>query len=238
LASVGIDLSFSPVLDVDSNPQNPIIGGRAFGPDSDTVIHFALPFMRGLQDTRVIACGKHFPGHGDTDCDSHLELPIVHRSRQEIERVELPPFQAAITAGIPALMSAHVLYTALDERNPATLSRPILQDTLRRTLGFSGVIVSDDLEMRALREAGTVADCAVQALQAGIDWTVVCNDFDESVRTFEQIRTALLGGTLDREAVERSAQRIRALRRPKPHAAVTLPVLAHEQLNQRLRHHV
>jgi beta-glucosidase-like glycosyl hydrolase len=83
-----------------------------------------------------------------------------------------------------------------------------------------------------------VADCAVQALQAGIDWTVVCNDFDESVRTFEQIRTALLGGTLDREAVERSAQRIRALRRPKPHAAVTLPVLAHEQLNQRLRHHV
>lgn len=235
LAAVGIDISYAPVLDVDSNPQNPIIGQRAFGADAETVVRFALPFMRGVQDAGVIACGKHFPGHGDTAHDSHLELPTVARSRQELEQTELPPFRAAIGAGIQVLMTAHVRYLALDGDQPATLSRPILQDILRRELRFLGVLVSDDLEMRALRGAGSIADCAVHALQAGVDWALVCNDFDESVRTFDRIRAALLDGTLDRETVERSAQRIRALRRPRRLVEISLPVLAHQQLNERLQ---
>jgi beta-N-acetylhexosaminidase len=191
--------------------------------------------MRGLQDAGVIACGKHFPGHGDTAHDSHLELPIVRRSREELEQTELPPFRAAIAARIPALMTAHVLYPALDAANPATLSRAILQGMLRQELRFAGVIVSDDLEMRALRGAGSIADCAVRALQAGIDWLLVCNDFEESVRTANRIREALLDGTLDRGAVERSAQRIRALHRADATAQVALPVIAHQELNERLR---
>lgn len=235
LATVGIDLSYAPVLDVDSNPHNPIIGHRAFGADPDTVVRFALPFMQGLQDAGVIACGKHFPGHGDTAHDSHLELPIVARSRQELERTELPPFRAAIAAGIRVLMSAHVLYTALDPDNPATLSRPILHDMLRLELRFDGVLISDDLEMRALRGAGSIADCALRALQAGIDWVMVCNDFEESVRTFERIHAALLDGSLARDATENSAQRIRALRRPQSRAQISLPILAHQELNERLR---
>lgn len=235
LAAVGIDLSYAPVLDVDSNPLNPIIGHRAFGTDPQTVVRFALPFMRGLQDAGVIACGKHFPGHGDTAQDSHLELPTVTRSRPQLERIELAPFRAAIDAAIPMLMSAHVRYLALDADLPATLSRPILHDLLRRELAFPGVVISDDLEMRALRGAGSVADCAVYALQAGVDWALVCNDFEESGRAFERIRAALLDGSLDRAAIERSARRIRALGRPRRAPGIALPIVAHQQLNQRLR---
>lgn len=236
LAAVGIDLSYAPVLDVDSNPQNPIIGHRAFGADPATVVRFALPFMQGLHDAGVIACGKHFPGHGDTAHDSHLELPIVSRARSALEQTELVPFRAAIAAGIPMLMSAHVLYPELDQDHPATLSRAILDRLLRRELGFEGVLVSDDLEMRALRGAGSIADCAVRALQAGVDWAMVCNDFDESARTFERIRAALVDEELSRRAIEQSADRIRRLRGAVPsQEPASLPIVAHQQLNERLR---
>jgi beta-N-acetylhexosaminidase len=235
LATVGIDLSYAPVLDVDSNRDNPIIGKRAFGADPETVVRFALPFMRGLLDGGVIPCGKHFPGHGDTDRDSHLELPVVRRSREDLTRTELAPFRAAIAADIPALMTAHVLYPAFDPSVPASVSRTILQQLLRREMGFTGVIVSDDLEMQALRTVGSVADCAVRSLQAGVDCVLVCNDFEEALRTADRLRHAWRDGTLDRTALERSAARIRALRPRKVPTDVSLPVRAHQELNERLR---
>ena len=145
LASVGIDLSFAPVLDVHSNPANPVIGDRAFGSDPALVSEMGIALMRGLHDGGVLSCGKHFPGHGDTEKDSHLELPVVRRSRAELEQTELVPFRAAIAAGVPMLMSAHVLYPALDPEHPATLSRAILTDLLRGELHFDGVVASDDL---------------------------------------------------------------------------------------------
>ncbi|MFQ5668549.1 MAG: beta-N-acetylhexosaminidase, partial [Candidatus Binatia bacterium] len=135
LSSVGIDVSFAPVLDVHSNSANPIIGDRAFGSDPALVRDMGVVMMRGLRAGGVIPCAKHFPGHGATDTDSHLELPVVQRSREELECTELLPFRAAIAAGVPMLMTAHVRYPALDAA-PATLSRPILTHLLREELRF------------------------------------------------------------------------------------------------------
>jgi len=236
LALVGIDLSFAPVLDVSSNPQNPVIGERAFGSDTAGAIAYALPFMRGLQDGGIIPCGKHFPGHGDTDRDSHLELPIVRRPRSELDAIELAPFRAAIDAGIPALMTAHVVYPTLDERNPATLSRRILDDLLRRELGFTGVIVSDDLQMHALDSQGSVATAALLSLRAGVDWLLICNDFKETLRAAEAIVTALENGSLDRAMVTAAATRIRLLPRRPPNTFPTpLPNTDHQALDDRIR---
>lgn len=236
LAAVGIDIDFAPVLDVDSNPRNPIIGERSFGSTPEQVTEYALALLRGLRDGGIIPCGKHFPGHGDTDADSHLELPVVRRERADLERTELPPFRAAIAAGVPLLMSAHVVYTALDERRPATLSRRIMHDLLRTELGFAGVLVSDDLEMRGVSAALDVPDAAVESLQAGVDWLLVCNDFTLAPRVAERVMRAVEAGDLGLSTLRGAAARIDRLpRRTGPSTDVPLPILAHRALNERIR---
>ena len=145
LSAAGFTLDFAPVLDVDSNPDNPIIGDRAFGSDPRTVMRGAVAFLQGLQDKNVLACGKHFPGHGDTSVDSHLALPVITHDRARLERVELPPFRAASGAGIASMMTAHIVCEALDPGVPATLSRAICASLLRAEIGFDGVLFSDDL---------------------------------------------------------------------------------------------
>lgn len=236
LASAGIDLSYAPVLDVMSNPLNPVIGDRAFGTDPESVVAYALPFMRGLHDGGVIPCGKHFPGHGDTDRDSHLELPVVRRTLRQMEAVELLPFRAAITAGIPALMTAHVVYPALDPFDAATLSAPILGQLLRIEMGFTGVVVSDDLQMRAVSSRNSVADAAVRSLRAGVDWLLVCNDLQQAREVAARVSRALEEGELDPAAVAASAARVRSLAsRERISEEITMPVADHEALNQRIR---
>src|SRR5262249_24492373 len=158
LVSVGIDMNFAPVLDVHSNPANPVIGDRSFGSDPGLVRDMGIALMHGLRDGGVLPCGKHFPGHGDTEKDSHLELPVVRRSRQELEVTELVPFRAAITSGIPMLMTAHVVYPAVDADHPSTVSSKILTDLLRREYKFDGVVVSDDLEMRAIADHQSIGE--------------------------------------------------------------------------------
>jgi beta-N-acetylhexosaminidase len=234
LAAAGIDIDFAPVLDVDSNPANPIIGDRAFSSDPDEVAALATAFARGMRATGLIPCGKHFPGHGDTDRDSHLELPVVRKTRAELDAVELVPFRAAIAADVPLLMTAHVLYPALDPERPATLSPTILQDLLRGELGYRGVVVSDDLEMRALSDDRAVPDAAVASLNAGCDWLLVCNDFDNTVRTAERLGSALAAGELDPERLRRSAARIDALRGARCET-VELPCAEHLALRDQLR---
>jgi beta-N-acetylhexosaminidase len=236
LAAAGIDIDFAPVLDVDSNPANPIIGDRAFSSSATVAAELAVAFARGMRDAGVLPCGKHFPGHGDTDRDSHLELPVVHKSRAELDAVELVPFRAAIAAGIPMLMTAHVLYPALDPEHPATLSARILRGLLRGELGYDGIVVSDDLEMRALGDDCPVADAAVASLRAGCDWLLICNDFENTRRAARRITEALGAGDLDAEALRASARRIAALReaRRRPLATTTLPCAAHQQLCDRM----
>ena len=234
LAAVGIDVDFAPVLDVDSNPANPIIGKRSFGGDAERVAAFGVATMRGLLAAGVLPCGKHFPGHGDTDLDSHLELPRVARSRAALESTELPPFRAAIGAGIPLLMTAHVVYTALDPQRPATLSPPILRDLLRRELGFTGVVVSDDLEMRAVAAHHDIAEAALAALAAGVDWLLVCNHLEVSLRVAARLRAGLDSGELRRPLVEAAARRVRSLRVPADRIVIALPDESHRHLLRRV----
>ena len=190
LAAAGFNVDFAPVLDVDTNPANPVIGDRAFAPDPSLVARLGVAFAAGLEEGGVLPCGKHFPGHGDTALDSHLALPVDARPRRELERIALRPFRAAIRAGIPMLMTAHVLYPSLDADRPATLSRRILRDLLRDRLGFAGVVVSDDLAMHALDDAGTPGDVALAALDAGCDCLLACQSLEDGECVAAALSTA------------------------------------------------
>jgi len=232
LRSVGIDLSFAPVLDVDSNPANPVIGDRSFSADPQQVSAMGLAQMRGLLDGGVLACGKHFPGHGDTAQDSHHELPFVRRSRTEIENLELLPFRDAIAARIPMIMTAHVVYTALDPLYPATLSRRIVSDLLRVELGFTGVVASDDLDMRAIADLQPIGQTVIGAVQAGVDMLLLCNSLDQATQAHATLLTAIEGGVVDMESVQAAAARILHLRTMLAPARVrcTLPSRLHQAL--------
>ncbi|MCC6216341.1 MAG: beta-N-acetylhexosaminidase [Polyangiaceae bacterium] len=188
VAAAGFNLDFAPVLDVDSNPANPIIGDRSFGRDPERVARMALALAEGLAEAGVLACGKHYPGHGDTHEDSHLALPRVELDAARLYAVELLPFREAASRGLESLMSAHVVYDALDPGVPATLSRRIASELLRGELGFRGVLFSDDLEMRALADRMEVEESAVRAVEAGCDALLVCSDLALAGRAREALR--------------------------------------------------
>ena len=151
IRALGFNVDFAPVADVDSNPDNPVIGDRSFGRDPDQVARQVVAWTQAMQAAGVICCAKHYPGHGDTSVDSHLDLPIVERDPDDLWHLEQVPFRAVVDAGVAMVMTAHVLFPALDEQVPATMSSAILQGWLRERLGFRGVICSDDMEMKAVR---------------------------------------------------------------------------------------
>jgi beta-N-acetylhexosaminidase len=213
LRAVGIDLDFAPVLDVWSNPRNRVIGDRAFATEPRRVARLGLALARGLERAGVLACGKHFPGHGASAGDSHYVLPRVRRSRRALSAVDLVPFARAAAAGVPALMTAHVVYPALDPRRPATLSRLICRTLLRRRLGFEGVLFSDDLEMNAVAAHSTPGRAAVAALEAGCDMLLVCQTLPAARAAIAAVEAALARGRLDPGDVARSLARIQMLRR-------------------------
>ena len=183
LAAVGFNIDFAPVLDVDSNPKNPVIGDRSFGADPERVAASAVAFMEGLEAAGVLACGKHFPGHGDTSFDSHFDLPQVAHDRERLERVELVPFRAAINAGITAMMTAHVVVSAIAPRAPATLARASSTALLRAELGFKGVLFSDDMEMGAIAARFPPGEAAVAAVRAGCDALLICKSEEAQERS-------------------------------------------------------
>jgi len=186
--SVGITLDFAPVLDIHTNPKNPVIGDRALGETAKTVAELGAVIVRALQAEGIAACGKHFPGHGDTNTDSHLELPLVEHPPELLREREFEPFRAAIAAGVATIMTAHVFVPSLDDQRPATLSRRVVTGLLRQELGFEGVIVSDDLEMKALAADRAVPDSAVQAVEAGCDALLICaGDYDVQAAALEAL---------------------------------------------------
>lgn len=178
LGALGFNLDFAPVLDVDSNPDNPIIGDRSFATQAERVASLAVAFALGLEESGVISCGKHFPGHGDTSVDSHVGLPIVHHERARLDAIELVPFRAYADAGLGTIMTAHVVVTSLDEKVPATLSSRVCTELLRREVGFRGVLFSDDLEMAAVAATYAIEDSAVLSIRAGCDALLVCSNED------------------------------------------------------------
>jgi beta-N-acetylhexosaminidase len=215
LALLGINWNFAPVLDVNNNPANPVIGERSFSEDPDEVARLAGAWMQGSLAEGVACCVKHFPGHGDTHEDSHHALPQVDKSLAELEQLELRPFRALKDLA-PALMTAHIVYPQLDPDRPATLSPFFLTDLLRRRIGFRGVIITDALMMRAIADRWGHARAAVLALQAGADMVLAQGSVEEQVATIEAIAAALQDGRLDEEATQRSADRINMLARRYP----------------------
>ena len=211
LASLGVNLNFAPVLDIDSNPANPVIGERAFGRTPEEVIAAAIPFMRGMESHGVRACGKHFPGHGDTKVDSHSELPVLNFSPDELQARELRPFTAAVRAGMAMIMTSHIMFPAIDKANPATLSRKLTHDLLRSTCGFDGVIVSDDVGMHAMDGLLETPDAALRFMAAGNDMMMICSHWTdtERARAFAQALVAgRKAGLIDEDALSASRERI------------------------------
>jgi len=217
LCALGFDIDFAPVLDVHTNPANPIIGDRAFGTGAESAARRALAFARGLDAAGVLACGKHFPGHGDTATDSHLELPRIDHGWDRLERVELLPFRLAAAAGLPMIMTAHVVFAGLDPARPATLSEQVVTGLLRGKLGYRGVIVSDDLDMRAIAGHMGVEVAAVAAVRAGCDVLLLCNREDHQAAAEAALIREAEHDTEFRRKVGEAAQRVRELKRA--HAA-------------------
>ena len=211
LKALGFNWDFAPVLDVDSNPQNPVIGDRAYSADPSAVAALGVAALHGLQtDAGILACGKHFPGHGDTETDSHLALPIIRRSRAALDAVELVPFRAAIAAGLAAVMTAHILFPALDPELPATLSPTILTGLLRQELGFDGLIITDDLEMRGVAEKWGAPEAAVLAVLAGADILLCCHEWETQKAIHAALLSAVQTGRLTEARLDQSLTRIAA----------------------------
>jgi beta-glucosidase len=203
---LGLNWLLAPVCDVNNNPANPVINVRAFAEEPAAAAALTTAFIRGARATGVLTCAKHFPGHGDTSSDSHLELPVLTHSRSRLEAVELPPFAAAIAAGVNSVMTAHLMLPALDPERPATLSAAVLRQLLRSELGFEGLVVTDALVMEAIAGRYGAGEAAVLALEAGADLVLMPADARAAL---EAIAAAVASGRLSRSALERAADRRR-----------------------------
>jgi beta-N-acetylhexosaminidase len=211
LRAMNFDIDYAPVLDVDTNPKNPVIGDRSFGASAKAVTKHAIAFMKGLNAAGVGGCGKHFPGHGDTDLDSHLALPKVEHELPRLRETEWPPFKLAIKAGLDAIMTAHVVVAALDEKVPATFSKKAL-DTLRSELSFRGIIISDDIEMKAVADHHSATEMARLGLAAGIDVFLSCKRYEATLELFRGIVQQVESNAYPQLTLIETDKRIRAWR--------------------------
>jgi beta-N-acetylhexosaminidase len=215
LAALGFNLDFAPVLDVDTYAESPIIGDRSFGTDAAKVTRHGRAFARGLEAAGVAACGKHYPGHGDAALDSHLALPRVAHDRARLDRVELAPFRE-LAAELSTLMTAHIVFDALDPERPATLSPKAIAELLRGELGFHGVIFSDDLEMKAIADHYGVEDAACAAIAAGCDAILVCSKPELCLRAHAALVKRAEGDAAFAARLADAAARNLAARRAHP----------------------
>ena len=211
LCTLGFNWDFAPVLDVNNNPRNPVIGDRAYGSDAVLVAAMGAAAVRGFQeDAGILACGKHFPGHGDTDTDSHHALPRIGHDRARLEAVEMVPFRAALEVGLAAVMTSHILFPALDPALPATLSPAILTGLLRGELGFEGLIITDDLEMKGVADGWGAAEAAVLAVLAGADILLCCHTWETQRKIHSALVRTVETGRLTETRVDESVARIAA----------------------------
>jgi len=210
LRAVGIDQDYAPVVDVDTNPANPVIGNRSFSPDPESCGRLGAALALGIQSEGVAACAKHFPGHGDTSQDSHLQLPRLTHGLERLRVVELPPFRELARAGAAAVMTAHVVFAALDPDRPATMSARAMQ-LLRVECGFSGAVISDDMEMEAVAGHYALDEAAVEAVRAGVDLLLVCHRPDRQHLIVEGLCRAVVRGDLSRDRIAEARGRVEHL---------------------------
>jgi beta-N-acetylhexosaminidase len=211
LAALGLNMNFAPVLDVHSNPKNPVIGNRAFGSTPEDVWVAGQQVIAGLSSQGMIPVVKHFPGHGDTSTDSHLELPLVAADRKLLEDRELWPFWEAVQAEVPAVMVGHLLVPALDAEHPASLSQAVITGLLRDQWGYQRLVVTDDLEMGAIAQ-DNIGEAAVQAVLAGADMLLVCHSYDKQVAVRDALLEAVQQGRISEARIDQSLQRILQLK--------------------------
>lgn len=220
LSAMGINMNFSPVADVNNNPHNPVIGVRSFGSSPTAVGKLASAMAKAFLEEGIIPTGKHFPGHGDTDTDSHTRLPVISSDKKTLEAIELYPFRALVNSGVPTIMTAHIMVPALDSHRPATLSRKIL-GMLRDDLGFDGVIITDSLGMSALQVYGTTAETAIEAFLAGADILLFGADRDsdeqDQFKIYHSIVEACRDGRISKERLDEAVSRIMTLKEDRIH---------------------
>lgn len=213
LDAMGFNLDFAPCADVFTNPDNTVIGDRAFGTDPETVARYAGAFMLGLTTSGIVPCAKHFPGHGDTLLDSHFDLPRVEHDLDRLRRVEIAPFVKLIAARVPMIMTAHIVMPAIDPTLPITLSEAGIAGLLRQQLGFGGVVVSDDLEMKAVADRYGIEEMLHLAVRAGVDLFLVCHTREKWEEAFEVLVRMAESASVDRARIRGSEERLEALER-------------------------
>ncbi len=210
--SLGLNLDFAPVMDIMSNPKNTVIGNRSFGSNADVVSSLGLSTHDGIKSQNVIPVIKHFPGHGDTTVDSHVGLPVVTKSLDQLSKLELVPFEAAINNGTDVVMVSHILMQKLDSKYPASFSKAIITDLLRDKMGFKGVVITDDITMGAVTKNYALGDMAVKSLQAGSDIILICHDFNMQIDVLNSIKSAVENGEISEQYIDEKVYRVLSLK--------------------------
>lgn len=213
LDKLGFNLDFAPVLDINSNLNNPVIGDRAFGNKTEVVTRNGIATMKGLKDKGIIAGIKHFPGHGDTEIDSHKSLPIIDKDIESLKELELIPFIKAIEEGADMIMVGHILYNDLDKDYPATMSKTIMEDLLRNELLFEGVVISDDMTMGAVLKNQSLEDASIKFLNSGGDILLICHGQDNPSLVFKALENAVNSGLIDEKKIDEKVYRVLNLKR-------------------------
>jgi beta-N-acetylhexosaminidase len=231
LRVAGCNLNFAPMLDLNVNPESPVTKDRSFGADPYLVAKMGVAFDHGLRAGRVLSCAKHFPGHGDTSVDPHHDLPIFSGTMERLESAELVPFAAVVAAGVPTVMTAHILLPSIDPERPASLSRTMLDGVLRRRMGFRGIILADDLGMGAIARSYGPGEAAVETLRAGTDIAMLCHDWQAVAPAIDAVGEAHEAGRFDAAEWHTSLERIEraCVRAELPVPAAGLDILACEE---------
>ncbi len=212
LKSLGFNMDFAPVLDIDSNPNNTVIGERAFANNADIVSRLGIKTMEGLRDGGIIPVVKHFPGHGDTDVDSHYGLPIVTKTLEELNNLEFVPFKNAIDNGADVVMVSSIILSSIDSEYPATMSKKVTTDILRDKLNFKGVIATDDMTMGAIIDNYSLTDAVIMSINAGSDLVLVCHGYDDILNSIVAVKDAVSSNIISEERIDKSVYRILKLK--------------------------
>lgn len=212
LKTFGFNMDFAPVLDINSNPNNPVIGDRAFGNTTDIVNNLGIKTMEGMIDNNIIPVVKHFPGHGDTSVDSHVGLPVVNKDLTKLNDFELIPFKEAIKNKVDAIMVSHILLNKIDAAYPASMSKVIITDILRETLKFNGVVITDDMTMAAIIKYNDIGDAAIKSFNAGSDIILVCHEYDNELKVIDSLKAAVQNNVISEKRLNESVYRILKLK--------------------------